>query len=249
MNNPALLAGLFLWRHPLTDEEKQHLQKGADGIRHMFYNGIYNTPDEAARNAVQLADNEHEPLYFTVFPQAEDKLVEFGVAVFQKFFEGKLFFGLTNSTKKFQNTMSLYGNTGLHVDAHSRGALTAGNGLRDFEQHGIHGIAENTSINLFGPAYNAQKMANTLYILSNGKQTYVNLENHADDFVGVVFGGNPATFDQRPLGSNAAKEAGKVVFGYPSPHGCYGDADKACTKSYGSPHRKKVHSTRTGSKK
>ncbi|UNE54786.1 hypothetical protein [Bartonella machadoae] len=121
--------------------------------------------------------------------------------------------------------------------------------MRDFEQRSIHDMAESTSINLFGPAYNAQKMANTLYILSNCKQTYVNLENHADDFVGVVFGGNPATFDQSPLGSNAMKEAGKVVFCYPSPHGCYSNVGDKCTSHYGSPHRKNVHSTRTASKK
>ncbi|UNE54785.1 hypothetical protein [Bartonella machadoae] len=77
--------------HYLTPEEEQHLKAGSDGIRRMFYNGIYNTPDDAARNAVQLADNDHEPLYFTHFPQAEDKIVEFGVAVFQKFIESKLF--------------------------------------------------------------------------------------------------------------------------------------------------------------
>ncbi|WP_375639786.1 MULTISPECIES: hypothetical protein [unclassified Bartonella] len=42
-------------------------------------------------------------------------------------------------------------------------------------------------------------MADTLYILRDGKKTTVGLENHADDFVGVVFGKNPATFDKSPL--------------------------------------------------
>ncbi|MCZ2159125.1 hypothetical protein NPX99_07645, partial [Bartonella sp. 220] len=70
----------------------------------------------AARKAVQLSGNEHEPLYFTVFPQAKDWEVELGVAFYQKLLEGKLFFGLTNSTKKFQNLLYLYGNTGLHFE-------------------------------------------------------------------------------------------------------------------------------------
>ncbi|WP_208436430.1 hypothetical protein, partial [Bartonella vinsonii] len=64
------IARLFSQSQLLTAEEKQHLQAGSDGNRRMFYNGISNTPDDAARNAVQLADNEHNPLYFTYFPQA-----------------------------------------------------------------------------------------------------------------------------------------------------------------------------------
>ncbi|WP_375694248.1 filamentous hemagglutinin [Bartonella sp. AD24XZML] len=107
--------------HYLTPEEEKHLQKGSDGKVHMFYNGIFTSPDDAARYTVQFADNDHGPLYFTYFPEAEDWEVEVGIAIFQKFLEGRFFFGLTNSTKKFQDTMYLYGNTGLHDDAHSRG--------------------------------------------------------------------------------------------------------------------------------
>ncbi|WP_246798881.1 hypothetical protein [Bartonella tribocorum] len=60
--------------HFLKPEEEEYLQKGSDGNRRMFYNGILNSPDDAARNAVQMADddNDHDPLYFTYFPQAED---------------------------------------------------------------------------------------------------------------------------------------------------------------------------------
>ncbi|WP_345117184.1 hemagglutinin repeat-containing protein, partial [Bartonella jaculi] len=125
--------------HYLTPEGEKHLQAGSDGNTRMFYNGIFNTPDEAARNAVQLADNEYEPLYFTYFPQAEDWEVELGIAYYQKFWEGNTW-GLSNSTKKFQDFMYRYGNDGAIVNAHSRGSLTVGNGMRDFEKHGIHGI-------------------------------------------------------------------------------------------------------------
>ncbi|WP_273760805.1 hypothetical protein [Bartonella sp. ML70XJBT.G] len=41
----------------LTPEQEKHLQKGSDGKVHVFLNGIFTTPDEAAHNAVQLADN------------------------------------------------------------------------------------------------------------------------------------------------------------------------------------------------
>ncbi|WP_375617023.1 filamentous hemagglutinin [Bartonella sp. AP58NXGY] len=237
-----------LYRY-LKPEEENHLQKGSDGEVHMFYNGIFTSPDDAARYAVQFADNDHGHLYFTYFPQDKDMLVEVGIAVFQKFFEGTFFFGLTNSTKKFQNTMYLYGNDGLHIDGHSRGSMTVGNGMHDFEKRGIHGIAGNTSINLFGPAYNAQSMANTLDYLSDGKQTSVGLENHAYDFVGIKFGGNPATFDKIPSGSSPGNEAWRIFTTYPTVHACYGHASDVCTSFYGSSHRIQINSIQSGRKK
>ncbi|MCZ2159237.1 hypothetical protein NPX99_08305 [Bartonella sp. 220] len=236
--------------HSLTDEDKEHLQKGSDGIRHMFYNGIYNTPDEAARNAVQLADNDHEPLYFTVFPQAKDWEVELGVAAYQKLLEGNSW-GLSNSTKKFQNTMYLYGNTGLHIDAHSRGSSTVGNGLHDFEKRGIHGIGQKTDIYLFGPAYNSLSMANTLYIVSDGKKDHVYLQNHLLDPIGTGFGGNPPTTYKVPFNpfyllfppALPLREQGGAIFGSdPSTHNCYGNASKECIGRYGTPHTLPIYS-------
>ncbi|WP_273760809.1 hypothetical protein [Bartonella sp. ML70XJBT.G] len=233
----------------LTPEQEKHLQKGSDGAVYMFYNGIFNSSDDAAGNAVQMAVNKNGHLYFTYFPKAKDWEVEVGIAVFQKILEGKLFFGLTNSTKKFQNAMFLYGNDGLHIDAHSRGSLTVGNGMDDFEKRGIHSIAGNTSINLFGPAYNAQSMANTLDYLSDGKQTSVGLENHAYDFVGVKFGKNPATFDKIPAGSGPWNEAWRILETYPTVHACYGHAGRECTSFYGSSHRIQINSIKPRSKK
>ncbi|WP_051018509.1 hypothetical protein [Bartonella queenslandensis] len=54
--------------HFLKPEEEKPLQKGSDGKVYMFYNGIFNSPDDAARYAVQMADNKKGPLYFTYFP-------------------------------------------------------------------------------------------------------------------------------------------------------------------------------------
>ncbi|EJF93814.1 hypothetical protein ME9_01284 [Bartonella taylorii 8TBB] len=236
-----------LYRY-LTPEEEKHLQAGSDGNRRMFYNGILNTPDEAARNAVQLADNKKDPHYLLVFPHSDSILVEGFIAGYQYVLEGD-FGGLTNSTKKYKNLLYLYGNKGLHTDAHSRGSMTAGNGSYNLAKHGVHGIAKETTINFFGPAFNAQDMADTLYILSDGKQDYVNLENHKYDFVGTKIGKNPYTFEQIPLGSGPWKEAGKIAFSYPSVHACYGHPSDACTKFYGLPNRTPIYSKYSGRKK
>ncbi|EJF78434.1 Uncharacterised protein [Candidatus Bartonella washoeensis] len=147
--------------------------------------------------------------------------------------------------------MNGYGNTGLELYGHSRGGMTLGNMLYSFKQKGVHGIADNTTINLFGPAYNAQDMANTLNYVSDGKQDYVNLENHKYDFVGGVIGGNPATFSKVLAGSNWWKETWKIFTTYPSVHACYGNADLACRRAYGNSykHRQKIYSNKSGRKK
>ncbi|MCZ2159304.1 filamentous hemagglutinin, partial [Bartonella sp. 220] len=259
--------------HFLKPGEEKHLKAGSDGIRRMFYNGIFNTPDEAARNAVQLSGNEHEPLYFTYFPKAEDKIVELGVAFYQKFIEGNSW-GLSNSTKKFQDFIYRYGNTKTRVSAHSRGSMTVGNGLRDFKRRGIHGIAEETDIYLYGPAYNAQKMANTIYIVSDGKKDHVYLQNHAFDPIGTGFGRNPPTSYNIPLNLDASllkkaiknplymtqfvannlltivtsplREQGKALAGFkPSTHNCYGNASDACVRSYGTLHSIPIYKSDT----
>ncbi|WP_375700682.1 hemagglutinin repeat-containing protein, partial [Bartonella sp. OC74QHHN] len=231
--------------HYLTPEEQQNLQKGSDGKVHVFLNGIFTTPDEAAHNAVQLADNKNDPHYFLIFPHSDSLLVEGFIAGYQYFLEGKLGV-LTNSTKKYQNLLYSLGNIGLHTDAHSRGSMTAGNGSYDLEKHGVHGIAKETTINFFGPAFNTQNMADILYILSDGTQDYVNLENHKYDFVGGEIGRNPYTFEQIPPGSGPWKEAGKIFKGYPSVHACYGNASSICQYNYGLPHRTPIYSKYSG---
>ncbi|WP_375645076.1 hypothetical protein, partial [Bartonella sp. MR100HLJHH] len=55
------MTGLFPLYHYLTSEGEKHLQAGSDGKVHVFLNGILTTPDEAAHNAVQLADNKNDP--------------------------------------------------------------------------------------------------------------------------------------------------------------------------------------------
>ncbi|WP_375650184.1 hypothetical protein [Bartonella sp. OT172YNZD] len=230
--------------HFLNAEDEQHLQAGSDGNRRMFYNGIFNTPDEAAGNAVHLADNEHEPLYFTYHPQAEDRLVELGVAIYE------YFGGWSNSTKKFQDFIYRYGNDKARVSAHSRGSLTVGNGMRDFEQHGIYGIAEKTDIYLFGPADNSQSIANALYYVSDGKKDHIYLQNHLLDPIGTGIGYNPPTFYKVPLKfpyvlfppTIPIREQVGALRGFkPSTHNCYGNAGKKCQDAYGTPHHATIY--------
>ncbi|WP_375671310.1 hemagglutinin repeat-containing protein, partial [Bartonella sp. CL434QHHD] len=90
--------------HYLTPEEQQNLQKGSDGKVHVFLNGILTTPDDAAHNAVQLADNKNDPHYFLMFPHSDSRLVDLFIAGYQYALEGKLGI-LTNSTKKYQNLL------------------------------------------------------------------------------------------------------------------------------------------------
>ncbi len=242
---------IILYRY-LKPEEEKHLQAGSDGNRRMFYNGIFNTPDEAAYRAVQLAVNKNGPLYFTYFPQADDVLIELGVAVYQKFWEGSTW-GLSNSTKKFQDFIYRYGNDNAIVSAHSRGSLTVGNGMRDFEKHGIHGIAEKTDIYLFGPADNSQSIANALYYVSDGKKDHIYLQNHIFDPIGTEIGHNPPTAYKVPLKfpyvlfppAIPMKEQVGALRGFkPSTHNCYADAGKKCQDAYGTNHNAKIYALR-----
>jgi len=105
---------------------------------------------------------------------------------------------------------------------------------------GANGILTGTDINLYGPAYGAQKTANMLYGLSNGVKNYVNLQNHANDFVGVLIGGNPATYSTRPEGSNKLFEGIRMFTNNKSVHNCYQDGGKPCVERYGDPRTVKI---------
>jgi filamentous hemagglutinin len=98
-----------------------------------------------------------------------------------------------------------------------------------------------------GPAYSAQRAATLLEGLSNGNRSVVSLQNHADDFVGVLIGNNPATYDQRPADSSRLKEWRRIFGDAPTVHSCYGTgaASKECP-IYGVPATTEVRSRGTG---
>ncbi len=229
----------------MLDEEEKHLQKGSDGAVYMFYNGIFNSPDEAAGNAVQMAVNKNGHLYFTYHPQAKDWEVELGIAIYE------YFGGWSNSSKKFQDFITRYGNEKAIVSAHSRGSLTVGNGLRDFEKRGIHGLSKKTDIYLYGPADNSLSIANAHYYVSDGKKDHIYLQNHLFDPIGTRIGNNLPTAYKVPLKlpyvlfppAIAIKEQAEALRGHNpiTTHKCYGDASDACKHDYGIPHNATIY--------
>ncbi|WP_244427579.1 filamentous hemagglutinin [Bartonella queenslandensis] len=188
---------------------------------------------------VQQAKDKNEPLYFVVFPQADSAVSELLVAGYQKFLENN-FWGLTNSTQGVKDLMYGYGNTGLELYGHSRGGMTLYNTLYSFKQEGVHGIADNTKINLYGPAANALSTAGLLGYVSDGKQTTVGFDGHRYDFVSRVIGGNGYTYKTVPTGSNRWKEWWNMFSDPISPHTCLGDAGPKCQKRYGTSHLEQI---------
>ncbi len=224
------------YAHYLTDEEKQHLQEGSDGKVHVSFNGIFTPPYEAAVYAEQHAENKNAPLYFVVFPEADSAISELLVAGYQKFMENN-FWGLTNSTQEAKDLMYSYGLTGLELYGHSRGTMTLGNMLNSFKQEGVHGIADNTNINFYGPAFNVLVASGLLGYVSGGKQTTIGFDGHRFDFVSRIIGGNGYTYETIPAGSNMFKETWNMFSDPYNPHTCLGDAGPKCRDIYGLSHR------------
>ncbi|MNF97778.1 hypothetical protein D3C84_806180 [compost metagenome] len=129
--------------------------------------------------------------------------------------------------------MERYGNTGLMLDAHSRGSMTVGNALQSHSRNNGDGKLINTDVNFYGPAYSAQKAADLLYELSAGMKDHVSLQNHGDDFVGSILGSNPSTHTQIPADSNKVKEWIRMFSSPGTVHSCYGAAGPACIERYG----------------
>ncbi|SUV44417.1 Uncharacterised protein [Bartonella doshiae] len=234
--------------HYLTAEEKQHLQAGADGKVNVSLNGIFTPPEEAAVYAEQHAEDKNAPLYFVVFPEADSAISELLVAGYQKFLEND-FWGLTNSTQEAEDLVKVYGNTGLRLNAHSRGGMTVYNGFHSLKQQGFWGIAGKTNVNLYGPASNAEATADMLKYLRGDKQTSVGFDGHRYDFVSRIIGGNDYTYETVPAGSNRWKEWRNMFSDPNSVHTCLGHASPQCRYDYGLSHLEQVPSHKSWSKK
>jgi filamentous hemagglutinin len=202
----------------LTDDEK--LQAGSNGKINIAINGIFNDEEAAVQYAKQHADNEG-PIYAIIFPEANNAISELLIAGYQKFLEND-FWGLTNSTQKTKEAMTQYGNEGLDLDGHSRGSMTVGNAMEALKDAGYINTLQETSINFYGAAYNAQQAANLLYSLSGHRQDSINFQVHQDDFVGTIIGGNPSTGGQTPDGSNKLASWYKMFNNPATAHSCYG---------------------------
>lgn len=221
----------------LSEEEKKNLVPGADGRVNVFTNGIFNDEGAAGNSALQMSETPAGDIVYLIhFPEAERALSELMVAGYQYYLESTSLGGVSKSAEEVINVMERYGAEGLNLTGHSRGSMTIGNAMEVLEKKdGNSAVLLDTNIRLVGPAYNAQKAAKLLYKLSDGYSAGVELQNHADDFVGGWIGRNPATYDKRPDGSSSFKEAVKMFGDVPTVHSCYGatDTNYGCTKAYG----------------
>ncbi|PIX54266.1 MAG: adhesin, partial [Zetaproteobacteria bacterium CG_4_10_14_3_um_filter_54_28] len=184
----------------LSDQEKTNLKASPDGKVHISTNGIFNDKDAAGTYANQHSTTSG-PQYVIYFPEADNAVSELMVAAYQKFLEND-FMGLSNSTEQVKNAMNQYGQTGLQLDGHSRGAMTIGNGLESKAQEPTaSGSLNGTTIHFFGPAYNAQQADDLLSTLQERENlpeeqqawAVLQFQNHAADPVGGLIGRNPST--------------------------------------------------------
>lgn len=216
----------------LSDEEKQNLQPAADGKVHVADNGIFNDLDGATKYADQHSSAVDGPQYLIHFDIANNALSELMIAGYQKYLEGDVM-GLTNATQETKSVMQQYGENGLVLDGHSRGAMTVGNAMESMQnQPDAQGSLSDTLVHFYGPAYNAVKADNILGNLQNRdaisdptqkNNMVLTYENNIADPVGRLIGGNPPTGGTIPDGSSILFQALRAATGQPvTSHNCYG---------------------------
>ncbi|GHU07806.1 hypothetical protein FACS1894158_16520 [Betaproteobacteria bacterium] len=207
----------------LSNAEKLALKPEPGGKLNVFTNGMNNDESTAGKYAVQMSMLPvGQNVYMVYYPQADNVVSELLVVGYQKFLEGNIG-DLANATQEIKDLGARFGEEGLNLIGYSRGAMTIGNALASLASNPEYeGILSNTTVRLVSPAYNAQNAANLLDWLSGGQQTTVQLENHADDFVGTIIGWNPSTYGNRPEGSSRLNEWYHIFGGAPTAHSCGG---------------------------
>jgi len=142
-----------------------------------------------------------QAVYLVHFSNANRVVSELMIAGYQRFLESDLL-GLTNSTAQVKSTMEQYGQSGLHMDGHSRGAMTIGNAMESLENSpDAKGSLSHATVNFFGPAYNAAQADILLSGLQNRSsmpkemqsEMVLKYQNHIADPVGRFVGNNPPT--------------------------------------------------------
>ena len=228
----------------LSEDEKNNLKRASDGKVHIANNGIFNEKDAAGRYGLQHKYVDG-PQYLLHMPEANNVISELLVAAYQKHLENDLT-GLTNATQDTKGFMQKYGKDGLHIDGHSRGAMTTGNALESLKrQENFAGSLSNTTINFFGPAYNAAKADGILSNLQNRdaisskaqkNEMVLKLQNHIADPVGRIIGGNPSTGGTVPKESTTIFQMLRAATGQETTsHNCYGNSNgDACKRFWSS---------------
>jgi filamentous hemagglutinin len=236
-----LLDGKKVQYRELSDEEKQHLKPGPDGKVHIANNGIFNDADGAAKYAEQHSSADTGPQYLIHFEKANNFTSELMIAAYQKNLEND-FWGLSNATVQTKEYMVQFGQSGLHIDGHSRGTMTTGNAMESLVRDQANvGLLGDTSMNFFGAAYGVNKADTLLGILQDRTKItsaeqrdglILQYQNHDFDPVartpGVGF--NPGTGGNIPDGSNRLWEWLKVFGAENTVHNCYANGGEACRK-------------------
>lgn len=207
---------------------------GSDGKAHVATNGIYNNLEAATKYAEQhnLAE---ETVRLIHIPEAESMVGELMLAGYQKFLESD-FFGLTQGTEDVKSLLLEHGKDGVHLSGHSRGSLTIGNALESLAKlPDAKGMLKGTTIDFFGPAYNAEKADKLLAYLQDRDSVTdpeerakmaIRMENHFLDPIGRWVGGNPGTGGVIPKGENMITVVMKAATGRPNTsHNCYGKGE------------------------
>ncbi len=217
----------------LKPEEKYNLKPGENGKVNVYTNGIYNDAELAANYSTQMAQNGVGEVYLVYFPEANNMISELLIAGYQKFMENSAL-GLTNATQQIFDLSEYYGGSGLNLVGHSRGGMTIGNALEAQLENGASDSLSQTTIQLYGSAYNAQNAANNLDALngnSDSETSSVSVQTHQYDFVGRILGMNPSTGGTVPEGSSVAEEVLNTFTGEATVHNCYGaPQNKNCSK-------------------
>ena len=238
---------IYLLRE-VSDQERENLEtityfdpvtkteKKAVGI---MFNGIFNDIHAAAKYATQnyVVDNEgnkiYKNLYFVHYPRTNNFVSELLMAGYQKFMEGSVGMGLTNSTIQAKQLLSEYGNKveqNLFIGSHSRGTLTVSNALSALKQERQNGALANTVMKMVGPAANVEHADKILSQLQNrtSHRQAIRIENHKQDSIGSIIGGNSYTTETTKY--NFGKALYDTFFGKSSPHNCYGVGNYQCIK-------------------
>jgi filamentous hemagglutinin len=222
----------------LSPEQKQNLSpSNADDKVHIANNGIFNDLDGAAKYANQHSTSGTGEQYFIYAPKADNPVSEFVIAGYQKFLEGNTL-GLTNATQENVNAINQYGQSGLQLDGHSRGALTTMNAMQSVEQQSnAQGSMSGSTVNFYGPAANVQNADAVLSNLQNRQAMTPDQQNaatlHYECQVGdpvcrlPIVGNNASTGGTIPPDSNIIKEGVRAITGSTNTtHNCYGTNNK-----------------------
>lgn len=226
-------------RRELSDEEKRNLKPGPDGKVHIANNGIFNDIDGAAKYADQHSSADTGPQYLIHFEKANNFTSELMIAAYQKNLEND-FWGLSNAAVQTKEYMVQFGQSGLHIDGHSRGTLTTGSAMESLARDPANaGMLGQTSMNFFGAAYSVQKADSLLGVLQD-RSVFSSVEqrdamalqyqNHNFDPVAraPLVGFNAGTGGTIPEGSNRLWEWLKVFGGDKTVHNCYGKGGELC---------------------